>query len=201
MTPCGVSIPRRAAAACGIAGPVAFVTGWLVNGLRIDGYDPLSDAISQLAREGAPTRTTMTLAFIAFGVLVPLWAGTVAKELGAPALRPVVITAGLATLAVAAIPLSRDPGGTQDLLHGVVAGIGYVAMALTPLVAAAALRRSGRRPAALASLAVGAISVAALVATLFADGSGGFQRLGLTVVDAWHVAAGVWVLQRAAGRT
>lgn len=196
MTPCGVRIPRRAAAACGIAGPVAFVSGWALNGLRIDGYDPLNDAISQLAREGAPTRTSMTLAFLAFGVLVPLWAGTVAKEMDAPALRPVVVTAGLATLAVAAIPLSRDPGGTQDLLHGVAAGIGYVAMALTPLVAAVALRRTGHRVAALASLGIGTVSVVSLVATLFVDGSGGFQRLGLTVVDAWHVAAAVWVLRR-----
>lgn len=196
MTPCGVRIPRRTAAACGIAGPAVFVLGWSLNGLRIDGYDPLNDAISQLAREGAPTRTSMTLCFVAFGVLVPLWAGTVAKELEAPTLRPVVITAGLATLAVAAIPLSREPGGTQDLLHSVVAGIGYVAMAATPLVAAIALRRSGRGAAALASLAIGAVSFGALVATLFADGSGGFQRLGLTVVDAWHVAAAVWVLRR-----
>lgn len=196
MTPCGVRIPRRAAAACGVAGPVAFVSGWALNGLRIDGYDPLNDAISQLAREGAPTRTSMTLCFIAFGVLVPLWAGTVAKELEAPTLRPVVITAGLATLAVAAIPLARDPGGTQDLFHGIVAGVGYVAMALTPLVAAVALRRTGHAPAAAASVAVGVVSVGALVATLFVDGSGGFQRLGLTVVDAWHVAAAVWVLRR-----
>lgn len=196
MTPCGVRIPRRTAAAFGIAGPAAFVLGWLLNGLRIEGYDPLDDAISQLAREGAPTRTAMTLAFIAFGVLVPLWAGTIAEELDAPVLRPVVITAGLATLAVAAIPLAREPGGTQDLLHGVAAGIGYVAMALTPLVAAGALRRTGRGAAALGSLAIGVISVAALLATLFADGSGGFQRLGLTVVDAWHVAAAVWVFRR-----
>jgi hypothetical membrane protein len=190
------TVPRRWAAACGIAGPVAFVLGWLVNGLRTGGYDPLTDAISQLAREGAPTRTSMTLAFVAFGVLVPLWAGTLARELGAPALRPVVSTAGLATLAVAAIPLSRDPGGAQDLLHAVAAGTGYVAMALTPLVAAAALRRSGHRAAAAASVAVGLVAGCALVATLLADGSGGFQRLGLTAVDAWHVAAAVWVLRR-----
>ncbi len=191
-----MQIPPRLAAACGIAAPVAFVGGWLINGLRTDGYDPLSDTISQLAREGAPTRVAMTACFVAFGVLLPVWAGTVARVLDAPALRPVVTVAGLATVAVAAFPLSRDPGGTQDLLHGIAAGTGYVAMALTPLVAAVALRRSGRTAAAGASLAVGAVSAGALVATLFVEGSGGVQRLGLTVVDAWHVVVAGWVLSR-----
>lgn len=175
---------------------MVFVGGWLVNGLRTDGYDPLSDAISQLAREGAPTRAAMTACFVVFGVLLPVWAGTVARELDTPALRPVVTVAGLATIAVALFPLSRDPGGTQDLLHGIAAGTGYLAMALTPLVAAAGLWRSGRTTAAGACLAVGAVSAGALVGTLFVDGSGGVQRLGLTVVDAWHVAVAVWVLRR-----
>ncbi len=191
-----MQISRRLAAGCGIAGPTAFVAGWLVNGLRTDGYDPLFDAISQLAREGAPTRGAMTGCFVAFGVLLPLWAGTVARELDAPRLRPVVTVAGLATLAVAALPLTRDSGGTQDLLHGIAAGTGYAAMALTPLFAAVALRRSGRTAAAGASLAVGAVSAGALAGTLLVDGSGGFQRLGLSVVDAWHVAVAVWVLRR-----
>lgn len=189
-------VSRRTGAACGIAAPVAFVGGWLVNGLLTKGYDPLSDAISQLAREGASTRPAMTACFVAFGLLLPVWAGPLARELDAPALRPVVTVAGLATLAVAALPLTREPGGTQDLLHGIAAGTGYVAMALTPLIAAVALRRSGRNAAAAASLAVGAVSAGALVGTLVVDGSGGVQRLGLTVVDAWHVVVATWVLSR-----
>lgn len=191
-----MEVPRRLGAACGIAAPVAFVGGWLINGLRTDGYDPLSDAISQLARVGAPTRPAMSACFVAFGVLLPVWAPVVARQLKAPALRPVVTVAGVATIAVAALPLAREPGGTPDLLHAVAAGIGYVAMATTPLVVAAALLRSGRTGAAYASLAVGVVSVGALVGTLVVDGSGGLQRLGLTVVDAWHVVVAVWVLRR-----
>lgn len=76
------------------------------------------------------------------------------------------------------------------------AGTGYVAMALTPLVAALALRRSGHRTAAAASAAVGLVSAGALVGTLLVEGSGGVQRLGLTVVDAWHVVVAGWVLGR-----
>lgn len=190
-------IPPRLAALCGIAGPTAFVSAWVVGGLRTDGYDPLEQAISQLAREGAPTRALMTGGLVAFGVLVPLWAGTAARHLDAPALRWTISTAGLATLAVAALPLTRDPGGTQDALHAVTAGVGYVAMALTPLVAAAALRRSGRPTAAVLSAAVGAVSTAGLIGTLAApDLSGGMQRLGLTVVDLWHVVVAAAVLRR-----
>jgi len=172
------------------------VTGWVVNGLRTTGYDPATDAISQLARDGAPTQPAMTLCLVAFGVLVPLWAPTLSRELGVPALRPVVTVAGLATLAVAALPLTRDPGGTQDLLHAVAAGTGYVAMALTGLVAAPTLHRRGWTGAAVASAAVGVVSTGSLVATLLVDSSGGFQRLGLTVVDAWHVVVATWVLRR-----
>ena len=189
-------VSRRAGALCGIAAPVAFVGGWLVNGLLTEGYDPLEDAISQLAREGAPTRPAMTACFVAFGVLLPVWAGPLARELDAAGLRAVVTVAGLATVAVAALPLAREPGGAQDLLHGVAAGTGYVAMALTPLVAAVALRRSGRRAAAAASTAVGLVSAGALVGTLLVEGSGGVQRLGLTVVDAWHIVVACWVLRR-----
>ena len=189
-------IPRRAAALCGVTGPVAFVGGWLVNGLRTDGYDPVVQAISQLAREGAPTRVSMTLCFLAFGTLVPLWARTVAAELDAPALRPAVMVAGLATVAVAALPLAREAGGTQDLLHAVAAGTGYVAMALTPLLAVAPLRRAGRSTAAALSGAVGVVSTVSLVATVVAESSGLFQRLGLGVVDLWHVVVAGWVLTR-----
>ena len=190
-------IPSKLAAACGIAAPVAFVSAWAVGGLRTEGYDPVEQAISQLAREGAPTRALMTSGLIAFGVLLPLWARTLADDLDAPRLRWPVTVAGLATLAVAALPLTREEGGTQDTLHAVVAGTGYVAMAVTPLVASAALRRKGRKRAAAASLAVGAVSAASLIGTLaLPDVSGLLQRLGLTVVDLWHVVAAIAVLRR-----
>ena len=192
-----MKISRRVGALCGIAGPSAFVGAWLVGGAVADGYDPLMDAISQLAREGAPTQPLMTSGLIAFGVLMPVWAQVVSRELGSRGVRWAVTVAGLATLAVAALPLTREPGGTQDLLHAVAAGTGYVAMAATPLIASRALRRLGHDRAAAASVVVGVVSVAGLVGTLlFEERSGGLQRLGLTVVDAWHVVAAVWVLRR-----
>ena len=186
-----MEVPRRLGAVCGVLGPSAFVAGWLVNGARTPGYDPLVDAISRLAAEGAPTRTAMTACLVAFGVLVPVWARTLARELDRPALLPVVTVAGLATLAVAALPLTEQGGQLQDAGHAAAALTGYVAMAATPLVAASALPPGPRR----ASLVTGAVSALALLVSVV-TGSGGAQRLGLTVVDAWHVAVAGTVLLR-----
>jgi hypothetical membrane protein len=187
-----VEVPRRLGAACGVLGPTVFVAGWALLGVRTPGYDPLTDAISRLAAEGAATRVGMTACFVVFGVLVPVWARTLARELDRPALRPVVTVAGLATLAVAALPLTEQGGELQDAAHAAAALTGYVAMAATPLVAARALPSGPRR----ASVATGVLSTAALLVSVV-TGSGGAQRLGLTVVDAWHVAVAAAVLLRA----
>lgn len=186
-----MEVPRRLGALCGVLAPTAFVGGWLVNGVRTPGYQPLEDAISQLAREGAPTRVSMTVCFVVFGLLICVWARTVARELAVPALWPAVSVAGIGTLAVAALPLTRAGGQPQDTGHAVAALAGYVAMAATPLVAATGLRGRGRR----ASLFVGAVSVCALLGSV-ATGSGGLQRLGLTVVDAWHIVVAAAVAPR-----
>jgi len=186
----------RVAAVCGVLGPVAFVLAWTVGGLSTRGYAPLRDAISELAREGAATRPLMTAGFVAFGVLVPLWAVALRRVLGG-AVAAAAAVAGLATLAVALLPLSAEGGQPQDVAHALAAGTGYVAMAATPLLAAVALRRQGRERAAAASTVVGLVSAVALVGSvLLAQRSGGLQRLGLTVVDAWHVVVAAWVLRR-----
>ena len=197
-------VSERWGAACGVLAPTSFVGAWLVGGLLTDGYDPLQDAISRLAAEGAATRPLMSAGMVTFGVLVPVWARTLGDWLGSSPLRAVVTVAGISTIAVAALPLTQEGGTTQDALHAVAAGIGYVAMTATPLVAAPLLRRRGHRLAAAASVAVGLVSAAALVGTLAIGedgqvGSGGLQRLGLTVVDAWHVVAAVAFL-RSRGR-
>ena len=192
-----MGVARKAGAVCGIAGPIAFVTAWAVGGAITEGYDPLRDAISQLAREGAPTRALMNGGFITFGVLIPAWALVVGRELRSRPLTAAVTVAGLATAAIAVVPLTREGDQPQDVVHAVVAGTGYVGMALTPLLAAAALRRLGHDRAAATSLVVGVVSTVALVASaVVTERGGGLQRLGLTVVDAWHVVTAVWVMRR-----
>jgi len=97
------------------------------------------------------------------------------------------VTTGLATLGVAAAPL--DVSSRVDLLHGAFASVGYASLAALPLLAAGPLERAGCSRWAKASRVVAVASGLALIATLAGSRHGLFQRLGLTVGDAWIVAS------------
>ncbi len=174
---------RRLAAIGGIAGPVTFVSAWAALGAGAGGYDPTRDAISRLAALGAPTRPAMTAGLLALAAGMGLYGFALRgpdpppRSLGrsGPAwLLPVAN--GVATLAVAALPL----GGRSDWAHGVAAGLGYVTLAAIPAVV-------GRRPL---PVAIGLVSALCLLLTVLADDRDGlFQRLGLTVAQAWVVVS------------
>jgi hypothetical protein len=193
VRPVDPSTGRRAALACGVLGPGAFVGAWVAGGvLRRDGYSPVSQAISQLARIGSPARPLMTAGFVAFGLLVPAYAGGLRAVLGprAAALRAAATTSGLATLAVAALPLSRASGQPVDTWHAVAAGTGYLAQVAVPLAGARLL------PAPRASYAVSGLAAACLVGSLAVpELTGLLQRAGLTAVDAWLAAVAVGLLR------
>jgi hypothetical protein len=138
------------------------------------------DYISELARVGAPTRPLMSAGFVGFGLLAPVWGRTLGRSLGSSSVRASVTTAGVATAAIAALPLGASFGDTP---HAVAAATGYAGMALTPLLAAPHL--SGR--ARLASYLVGTASALMLAGTLLGRDVGLLQRAGLGVVDAWFV--------------
>ena len=177
--------------------PASFIAAWATFGARREGYDPVEQAISQLARVDSPERWGMTAGFVSFGVLLPLAATRLPDLLraGRP-LRTSMVLAGVSTLAVAVLPLQREEGGPGDLLHAVAAGAGYLAMAASPTLGARGLRQSGHRAAAAASVAVTLTSVTALVASVTAGPTGLFQRLGLGVVDLWFISCGLWLLGR-----
>lgn len=174
----------RWAALSGIAAPASFVTGWVVGGARARDYSSLHDAISQLARVGAPTRPVMTAGFLGFGLLALPWARSLSRSLDDQRLLASVGLAGVSTVAVAALPLGGPLG---DGAHAVAAGLGYLGMAASPLLGARSL--TGQAKAA--SYAVGAVSAVCLAGSLSGTYDGGFQRLGLGVVDAWFVAMAV----------
>lgn len=179
----------RLGAWCGIAAPASFVGGWLVAGALAERYSPVHDHISELAAVGAPTRPLMTAAFVGFGVLAPVWGRALGRSLDAPAVQAAVVAAGVTTLGVAAFPLGGRYG---DQAHGVAAGLGYLAMALSPLLAAPQLRDRLRTTA----VSVGVASGLLLGASLLGPDSGALQRAGLGVVDAWFVAMAVRELRR-----
>jgi hypothetical protein len=188
-----VPLPSRLGALSGIAAPASFITGWMVGGSRAKGYDPLKDAISQLARVGAPTRPLMTAGFLGFSARAPFWARTISGSLAEPRLKASIGAAVVGTVGVAALPLGASFG---DGPHAAAAGLAYVGMAITPTFGGRALARDGHHRSAQASYVVTGISGAALVASLVGAYDGGFQRLGLTVVDAWFIAMAVRELRR-----
>jgi hypothetical protein len=184
-------------AVCGLVAPASFVGAWAVCGALRDGYDPVEQAISQLARVGTSNRLGMTAGFVSFGVLLPIFASGLPSLLATgPALRRVATVAGVSTLFVAALPLQASEGGTGDALHAAAAGVGYLAMAASPALAVRPLWRGSRRTAAIASGAVSVVSAGALVASLTTGPTGLWQRVGLGVVDAWFASVAIWALRR-----
>jgi hypothetical membrane protein len=169
----------------GIVGPSAFVAAWAIGAFTNDRQlSAIDDAISQLAHVDSNTRWLMTVGFITFGVGVGLFAISVRSTLGATTSAMLGATAA-STVAVAALPL-----GVSDLvdqLHGVAAAIGYVTLVAAPLAARGSLRQLGANRLASAGVAAAAVAAASLAASLALPATGGFQRLGLTVVDAWIV--------------
>jgi len=178
---------QRRRALGGVIGPAAFVGAWAVGGATESGYSPVHDPISELAQSGASTRVLMTAGFVVFGVAVTMYATALRAALPGWAWFAAFV-AGIATLGVAAFPLGSP---TSDSIHGLFVGTGYVALAATPPLAAPRLDR--RRPI---SIVVGVISAVCLAATLAGPAHGLFQRLGLTVVDAWIVATAVAMYRR-----
>ena len=171
-----------------VVGPVAFVAAWAVGGLRTPDYSPVHDAISRLAAVGSPERVLMTTGFVVYGVAVTVGGLAVRASVISRAWPAVVVNGG-ATLAVAALPLDVSTAG--DRAHGVAATIGYVSLALVPVLAAGPLDRAGHRRVAVLSVGAGIGIGVCLALTVVADAKGAFQRAGLGIGDAWLVAAGL----------
>lgn len=182
----------RFAAAGGLVGPAAFITAWALLGERAPDYSPAHDAISRLASDGAPTRAAMTAGLVVFGTGLPLSAIAFRAALPGPAWVLATAT-GVATLGVAAFPLGSP---TRDAVHGAFAGVAYATVAALPWAAAAPLARAGRRHWAILSRTAAVVSGSCLLATIAGPVHGMFQRIGLTVADAWVMAMAADILRR-----
>ena len=183
--------PIRTAALGGVIGPAGFIGAWVIGAAATDAsYSSIDDAISQLASVGSDTRLLMTAGFATFGVSLPVYAWALRSTVPGRAWITATVT-GLATLAVAAAPLDRSD--MVDTLHGIFAGIGYLALAATPLLAVAPLHALGHRRLALFGLAAGLTSAIALALTATGLPTGLFQRIGLTVSDAWIIATALTI--------
>lgn len=166
-------------------GPPAFITSWLIAGSLRAGYDPVHDAISQLAEIGAENRWIVSSGMVTFGGACLAFAPCLRR----PAATSLTM-AGAASIAVAAFPCTEGcPGAVTptDLGHTISAGIHYVAFALTPLL-------QDRKPTTIAlALAAGG----ALLAHGTGVGPNGLlQRIGLTTLDAWLLLTALETLRR-----
>lgn len=184
----GLTDGQRLAALGGLVGPAGFITAWVVSGALTDGYAAVDDAISRLAAVDAPTRMLMTGGFVVFGVGVLGYASALRHGLAGWSWAAAA-TSAIATLGVAASPLDRS--AALDTAHGVFAGIGYVALAATPLLAIAPLRRAGRSSWARAATGATAVAATCLALTLTGARQGLFQRIGLGAGDLWIMATAV----------
>lgn len=173
----------RMAALGGVTGPMVFVGAW-VGGAAIThrDYSSVHDAISRLAAVGNNSRSVMTAGFIGFGVGLPMYAAALRRSIDGPAWLCAAVT-GVATLAVAATPLDRSV--TTDRCHAVAAGIGYLTLAATPLLASKPLRRIGHSTLARFATIAGSVSAVSLLLTTTSLPTGLVQRVGLTSTDIW----------------
>lgn len=123
----------RGALASATTAFVALVGGWTWAAMQQpDGFDAVRESISALAASETPHRWIMTLALVVTGL------AHVGSALLIPGMRRagrlVLGAAGLATMAVALVPLpSRGEGSA---LHTVVAGLSFVLLAVWPACAA-----------------------------------------------------------------
>lgn len=175
-----------------VAGPIAFISAWALAGAITPGYSPIREHISDLAAVDAPTRGLMNVGFTAFALSVGAAVVPARRFLGGPAAALLGANVAL-TIGIALAPLGESPDG--DRVHAVVAGLGYLALAGMAPSASATLAKRSRR-LGLASLGVGAASLACLGLSLVRPEPGLWQRAGIAVTDAWLITMGVLAARR-----
>lgn len=182
----------RSSAAGGITGPVAFAAAWAILGARRVGYSPVDEPISRLAAASASTRAPMTLGLLAFAAGVGAYVPDVRRAYGSPAAIGATASA-VGAAGIAATPLDSSLGGAP---HAVAAGLTYLGLATTPMLAARRLAADGHTTAARASVVAGAVAGVALAGSAVAPRAVGLlQRTGLTIGQAWLAISAVRVLR------
>ena len=89
-----------------VIGPVQSVSGWLICGALVPGYDPVYQTISELAQPGSPTQLLQSAFFILGGTLTIL-GGIFARAFSLPG-RIALVVSGLCTYGLTIFPTSQD---------------------------------------------------------------------------------------------
>jgi hypothetical membrane protein len=144
--------------------PVLLIGGWTVaEMLQPANYVWTRDTISALAGLGASDRWIMTYAAAGLGICYMITA--VALRAAAVLGRLILFVGGAATALVSAFPLPRT--GVSDV-HGLVALVGFAALAIWPLAGSRRGSEAGGTPWALRlPVGIGATVVLFLIAGWF----------------------------------
>ena len=168
---------------------VSLVGGWTwAAAAQPGGFDAGAESISALAASATPHRWIMTTGLVLTGLahLVTAWALVPARRTG----RALLAAGGVATLAVAALPL---PSRTDSsAAHTAVATLSFALLAVWPWFAArpdgpVALLRRVARPAAV----VLALAVASLGVGLGGPAFGVQERLVAFLTVAWPLVTAI----------
>lgn len=190
----------------GIVAPAVYVATWAVLGATRAGYDPVSQAISELGEQGAATAPGMSAGFVAFGVLAVPFALALRRTLPGDALAPAAaaVICGVTTVGAAMFPCSPGcPGigaSATDTGHALTAVTGYLALMATPLLTGCVLWTAGGAWQIFARWSVAAGAVGAVLMLLwalevFGTAGGAAQRIFNTLADVWWLSAGLVVLR------
>ena len=194
-----------ATAITGMFGVTFYVVAWAVAGVLTPDYDPLHQAISETFAIGAPPvpATLVRVSLVVSGIALVAFAWALDHGLpGAGRAGPVVCAiSGALTVLVVVFPCTAGcPGITAsftDTLHVVVAGGGYLALLVTPILIA--LRVREHLPVfARWSVVLGGLALVGFAArNLGLEVVPGLQqRVFNTIADAWYVVAGVVLILR-----
>ena len=194
--------------ACGIAGPIVFVAGFLAIGATRRDYDPMRHFVSLLSLTS--DGWSMAVVFVASGILVvaaaiglrrvlepgsgdrwiPLGVGLAGAGLVLAGLFPTDAVQGYPPGAPTVMPSSASPTGAVHLLAALLI---FLFLPIAALVAARRLRAEGRTTAAVGSAACGIVMLVANAVTSAQPGTAGLvpgvagllQRVSLIAGFAW----------------
>ena len=189
-----INVTERAAAAAGIAGPVAFTAAWIAGSLRQTGYPATEIQLSGLAAADASDPWIMLTGLVVLGGCTVAFGGALHDALGGrghAGLAPRLIQ-GAGPLTIAAGLLRRDhmlltPGSVSwhNHAHAVVSAIIYADLVAAQVLLAMRFGRDPRwqpwRPWLLASAAATAGVLIAFAGDTSAPAAGILQRVAVTI--------------------
>ncbi|MFV0462099.1 MAG: DUF998 domain-containing protein [Nostocoides sp.] len=191
----------RTAVVSASASVIALVGGWTWAAASLPGFDPSAESISALAASDTPHRSIMTAALVITGIgyLVTAAALVWLPRRG----RYALAGAGLATLAVAALPLPTRGGAS--MWHTAAAAAAFGLLSLWPVLAATGRPVSDRdvtadaparghlltAPAATAATAVLGVGSLTLATPMWGDAFGLGERLVAAATALWPLAVGL----------